>query len=150
MMHNGHVCLGAMAILALPVVGGLISGCTIDGTYKFSQSTMETKSMPAADVTTLETRLGSADVTIVTKEGPEAEFIIKKTYRAKDKEYGEKLLRDTEITIQKEGSRIVLDRKEKDRVKTDMLFKGYVSVEVTATLPSAVGAAVKGFCLPVA
>jgi hypothetical protein len=135
MMGRRQMVLGALAILA-PL---LVASCTMDGSYKFSQSSIETKSLPVSGVATLETRLGAADVTIVTKEGPEAEFIIKKTYKAKDKEYGEKLLRETEITIQKEGSRIILERNEKDKIKTDFLFRGYVSVEVTATLPSAVG-----------
>jgi len=134
-----HAPFGAIGLLVGMVGPLVLGGCTLDGAYKFSQSSMETKSMPVANIATLETRLGSADITVVTKEGPEAEFIIKKTYRSNDKEYGEKLLRETEITIQKEGSRLVVDRKEKDRIKTDMLFKGYVSIEVTATLPSAIG-----------
>jgi DUF4097 and DUF4098 domain-containing protein YvlB len=115
-----------------------LSGCTIDGPFKYTETKMETRTVPVDGIATLETRLGSADITVVTKEGSEAEFIIKKTYKAHEREYGEKLLAETAVKIERQGSRLVLTREDTKKVNVDMVFKGYVSIEITATLPAGV------------
>lgn len=126
-----------LGLAALGLALGL-AGCTLDGTYKYSASNIETKSMPVAGVETLETRLGSGDITVVTKEGPNAEFIIKRTYKATDADYGEKLLQDIVVTIKQEGSRIILEREEKHKIKPGKIFNGFVSIDVTVTIPPGV------------
>jgi hypothetical protein len=83
-------------------------------------------------------RLGAADIDVVTKEGPEAEFIIKKTYRASEEAYGKKLLREAVVSIERDGSTLVVERKESSRINPDMLLKGYVSIEITATVPAGI------------
>lgn len=126
-----------VAAAALAVV--LLAGCDLEGTYKYSDTVMETKAMPLSGIETLETRCGSADITVVTKEGSEAEFIVKRTYKASEREYGEKLLQDVVITIRKEGSRLILEREEKHKITPGKVFNGFVSVEITATIPARIG-----------
>ncbi len=121
------------------MVSVLISGCALESHYKYTETAMETKTFPVEGIEKVEMRLGSADIDVVTKEGPEAEFIIKKTYRSSDKKYGEKLLREVNVTIEREGSTLVVERKEGTKVNMDMLLKGYVSIEITATIPSTIG-----------
>jgi hypothetical protein len=113
------------------------SGCTlVDAKYKYTGDETETKAFDLAGIETVEMRLGSADVEIISKDTGEATFIIKKTYRASEKEYGEKMLSEAEITIEREGSRLILRRGKAKQRGWDMLVKGYVSFDITATIPA--------------
>jgi DUF4097 and DUF4098 domain-containing protein YvlB len=129
---------GTAIVTALVTILGLlaVSGCDLDQAYKFSESTIETKSMPLTGVETLETRLGAADITVVTKDVTQAEFIIKKTYRASEKDYGEKLMRELVVTLEQRGSRLVLEREEKTNLNPDKFFNGFASLDITITLPA--------------
>jgi len=116
-----------------------VAGCSLEDAFKYSKTTIETKSVPISGVETLETRLGAADITVVTKDVTEAEFIIKKTYRASETEYGEKLLAETQVKIERQGSRLVVEREEKSRFRVDTEIKGFVSIDITVTLPAGIG-----------
>jgi DUF4097 and DUF4098 domain-containing protein YvlB len=136
---TGAVIAVAAAIAGATGVVALISGCTIDEHFKYSETAMDTKTFPVEGIAGVEMRLGAADITVVTKEGPEAEFIIKKTYRSSDKAYGEKLLREADVTFERKGSTLVVERREGSKLNVDMILKGYVEIEITATIPSGIG-----------
>jgi hypothetical protein len=115
-----------------------LPGCSLDEHFKYSETSMETKALSVEGIAKIEMRLGAADIDVVTKEGPEAEFIIKKTYRASEEAYGKKLLREAVVSIERNGSTLVVERKESARINADMLLKGYVSIEITATVPAGI------------
>ncbi|MFH1219082.1 MAG: DUF4097 family beta strand repeat-containing protein [Candidatus Eisenbacteria bacterium] len=127
-----------LAAVAAALVTMVLASCTIDGPFKYTETKMETRTVPVEGIATLETRLGSADITVVTKEGTDAEFIITKTYKAHEREYGENLLAETAVKIERQGSRLVLTRENTKKVNVDVVFKGYVSIEITATLPAGI------------
>ncbi|MFZ1946526.1 MAG: DUF4097 family beta strand repeat-containing protein, partial [bacterium] len=132
----GSAVIGALsAALALAT----IPGCTLEGMYKYSETTVETKTAPLAGIDTIEMRLGAADIQVVTKEGAQAEFIIEKTARASDQGETGKLLREAEVTIEQRGSRLLVERKEKGKIKGDVIFKGFVSLDITVSVPAGIG-----------
>jgi DUF4097 and DUF4098 domain-containing protein YvlB len=133
---TGGPAIAAAIAVAMTGLLALLPGCTLESHYKYSETVMETRTLPVGGIDRVEVRMGSADIDVVTKEGPEAEFIIKRTYRASDEAYGKKLLSEAVVSIEREGSTLVVARKDGSRIKGDMLLKGYVSIEITATMPA--------------
>jgi DUF4097 and DUF4098 domain-containing protein YvlB len=85
----------------------------------------------------VEFRLGSDDVEVISRDVTDATFFIKKTWRANERDYGEKIIKDARITIEREGDRLVVKReRSKERDTWDMMTKGYVSIDITATIPA--------------
>jgi hypothetical protein len=128
----------AVAAVAASVALATIPGCSLEDMYKYSETTVETRTAPLAGIDTIEMRLGAADIQVVTKEGAQAEFIIEKTARASEKEETAKLLREAEVTIEQRGSRLVVERKEKSKIKGDVIFKGFVSLDITVSVPAGI------------
>ena len=57
-------------------------------------------------------------------------------WRANDKKYGQGLVEEAKITIERDGEKIIVKRKgSKSRDGWDMITKGYVSIDITVMLP---------------
>ena len=121
-----------LCILAVLALGG----CTLTEGFKYTGTKSSTEVMDLTGVNEVRFHLGAEDVEIVSQDGSEATFIIKKTWRANDKEYGEELLDEAKITIERDGERLVIKREGSTiRDGWDMITKGYVSIDITAMLP---------------
>jgi DUF4097 and DUF4098 domain-containing protein YvlB len=119
------------------LAGLVLAGCTLTEGFEYSGTASSTEVMPLGGVEVVEFRLGSEDVEVVSKEDTDATFIIKKAWKANDKEYGQKLLDEVEITIERDGDRLVIKREgSKVRDGWDMITKGYVSIDITVTIPA--------------
>ena len=114
-----------------------LAGCTLTDGFDYSGTETSTETMALEGVEVVEFRLGSDDVDVVSKEDTEATFIIKKTWKANDEEYGQELLDEAKITIERDGEKIVVSRKRsRTRNGWDMITKGYVSIDIIATIPA--------------
>jgi hypothetical protein len=113
-----------------------LAGCALTEGFEYSGTSSTTEVVPAEGIEVVEFRLGSDDLEVVSKEDTEIVLIIKKTWKANDREYGEGLLDEVEITIERDGEKLVVERKEDLITDTwDMMTKGYVSVDIIATIP---------------
>jgi DUF4097 and DUF4098 domain-containing protein YvlB len=112
-------------------------GC-IEETYRYKGHRTDTETVDLAGVRTVELRLGSADVEVVTGNVGGGNFIIRKTYYTNDKDYGDDLLRDAEIKFEKKGATLYVTRPKRDKVDVDIFKKGYVRIDMTAMIPGAV------------
>jgi DUF4097 and DUF4098 domain-containing protein YvlB len=115
-----------------------LTGCVFTEGYKYTETTTTTETVPLQGVEIVEVELGSSDIEIVSKDDAEATFIIKKTYRSNDKEYGEELLKKVNIKIERDGSRIMVTRDGKVDQGWDMITKGYINIDITATIPAGI------------
>jgi DUF4097 and DUF4098 domain-containing protein YvlB len=96
----------------------------------------ETETYDLRGIDTVKMLLGSADVEVISKDVDEAVFTIKKSYRSADKDYVDELLDNTRIVFDREGSTLVLERKDKKKHGVLHIAKGWVSIDITATLPA--------------
>jgi hypothetical protein len=133
MMWKKGVCVGLLVFLATGV-----SGCVIEGTYKYTGSESTTEVADLTGIDAVEMKLGSTDVDVVTQDGSDGTFIIKKTFKAREKDLGPELLKSAEITIKRDGSTLVIERKGATRSGTEWVTKGYVAIDITATLPAGI------------
>ncbi len=126
--------------IALCILGGMVlAGCALTKGFKYSGTSSSTEVMPLEGIEVVEFKLGSEDLDVVSREDTDATFIIKKTWKANDKEYGQKLLEGAKITIERDGEKLIVKRKgAKVRDGWDMITKGYVSIDITVTLPEGV------------
>jgi hypothetical protein len=129
MTRNRVLALGLLIVLATSV-----SGCVLEGEYKYKGNETTTEIVDLAGVDTIEMKLGSTDVEIVSQGGSDGTFVIKKTYKTNEKDHGPELLKEAEITFEREGSTLTVGRKGIKRTGMDMFTKGYVSIEITATI----------------
>jgi hypothetical protein len=115
----------------------VMSGCVItEGNFKFRGTEVTSKSVDLGGIEVVEFILGSEDVVIETDEVQTAEFMIKKTYRAREREYGEGLLKEAEILFNRHGDRLVVERKKEKDLGITRLSKGYVSIDIAVGLPA--------------
>ena len=122
-------------IIGILVVGMVVSGCFgFENRYKYKGTKTETKAFDLGGLETVEMRLGSADIEVVSKEVGEATFLIKKTFRSTDEDYGKELLEEDLLVFKREGSTLRIERKDRETTK-EFFAKGYVSLDITATLP---------------
>jgi DUF4097 and DUF4098 domain-containing protein YvlB len=132
-------CVKSYIVLCV-AAGAVLAGCALTEGFKYSGDTTTTEVAPLAGVKVVEFKLGSDDLEVVSKDVAEATFIIKKTWKANDADYGKKLLAEAEITIEREGDKLVVMRKRSTtRGTLDMITKGYVSIDITATIPAGLG-----------
>jgi DUF4097 and DUF4098 domain-containing protein YvlB len=126
--------IGAVA-LTLGLLG--LTGCPlIEGQYDYTQDTTSTETMSLAGVEVVEFRLGSTDLEVVSDDVGEGVFMVYKKAKARDAEAARELLAKAEIVFKREGDRIVVERKSTRGMGSDFVSKGWVNVDVTATLPA--------------
>lgn len=135
----------SLAVGLLILLTTSVSGCVIEGDYKYKGNETTTEVIDLAGVDTIEMKLGSTDIEIISpggsagagKAGSESSngtFVIKKTYKTNEKDLGPELLEEAEITFEREGSTLTIGRKGIKRTGMDMFTKGYVTIDITATL----------------
>jgi DUF4097 and DUF4098 domain-containing protein YvlB len=126
------------------VAAGLIlAGCALTEGFKYSGDVTTTEVAALEGIRVVEFRLGSDDLEVVSRDEGNATFIIKKTWKAKERDYGEKLLEEARIKIERDGDKLVVRRERSaERDTWDMMTKGYVSIDITATIPA-------GLCLDI-
>ncbi len=111
-----------------------VSGCVLEGDYKYKGNETTTEVVDLTGVDTIEMKLGSTDVEILSQDGSDGTFVIKKTFKTNKKDHGPELLKKAEITFQRDGSTLIIGRKGIKRTGMDMFTKGYVSIDIIATL----------------
>ena len=131
MIWKKGLCIGLLVLLATSV-----SGCVLEGQYKYTGSESTTEVVDLTGIETVEMKLGSTDVDVVSQEGSDGTFIIKKTYKTNDKDKGPELLKGAEIAIERDGSRLIVERKGTKRSGMEWITKGYVTIDITAMLPA--------------
>jgi len=124
----------ALTVGLLVLLTTSVSGCVLEGDYKYKGSETTTEVIDLTGVDTIEMKLGSTDVEIVSQDGTDGTFLIKKTFKTNKKDHGPELLKEAEITFEREGSTLTIGRKGIKRTGMDMFTKGYVSIDITATL----------------
>ena len=123
-----------IAVLSAAVVASL--GCGfIEDHFRYHGDKIVTKTIDVSDVETVEIQLGSADIKIVSGTGTDADFEIKKIYRASKKKYIDELLAESRITFEKQGSKLIVRQEGEHGRAFDTLARGYVRIQITATLP---------------
>ncbi len=103
--------------------------------YRYKGDKLYTQTVDLAGIDLVEMQLGSADVKIVAGEPGEARFEIRKAYRASSKKYIDELLDKTQITFEKQGSRLIVRQESKKTSRLHSLARGYVRVRIVAYLP---------------
>jgi DUF4097 and DUF4098 domain-containing protein YvlB len=111
-----------------------VSGCVIEGEYKYKGAETTTESVDLTGVDTIEMKLGSSDIGIISHGGSDGTFVIKKTFKTNKKDLGPELLEEAKITFKREGTTLTIERKPIKRKGMDMFTRGYVSIDITATL----------------
>jgi hypothetical protein len=135
---DGFGFLGFRALMVLGVAALVaLSGCMlVEGGFKYKGTKVEIQTADISGIDIVEMNLGSEDVVVTSDDVREAQFEIKKTYRANDREYGEELLDEAEIIIERDGRRLVVERKNEGRSGLSRITKGYVSIDITVGLPA--------------
>ncbi len=124
----------ALTVGLLILLTTSVSGCLLEGDYKYKGNETTTEVVDLTGVDTIEMRLGSTDVEILSRDGADGTFVIKKTFKTNKKDHGPELLKEAEITFERDGSTLIIGRKGIKRTGMDIFTKGYVSIDITATL----------------
>jgi DUF4097 and DUF4098 domain-containing protein YvlB len=124
-------------VLVLVLVILALAGCGwVEDHYKYKKEVTHIEAVDLAGIDLVKMRLGSGDIVVMSDDVAEGEFIIKKTYRATKKDHLEEMEGEGEVTFERDGSTLIVERQPSRYPGFEMVSKGYVSIDIMATLPA--------------
>ncbi len=111
--------------------------------FRFKGTQTVTKQVDLEGVKTIEISVGSTDIAVVHGDQPQATFQIRKTCRAKDVKSGAELMAKVNLTIDKVDGVLKAEEVHEDKGVIGGFTKGWVSLDVTLTIPKGLDLRIK-------
>lgn len=124
-----------IVILAVSVLMAVASCNFAEDYYRFRGTKTTIEQIDLEGIESIEVRLHSSDIRVIHEEKPQAVFEIKRNCKAKDIKSGEELLAKVKLTFEKVNGVLKVEEVWQGERRIADFGKGWVSLEITLTIP---------------